>query len=183
MCNGANLAFRKEVFKEVAGYDDNLHIASGDDEFLMRKIFRSYPDGIRFLNFYEGVVISTPQKTLKEFFQQRVRWAGKWRHNADLVTKALAVVILLSHIAFFGIILRNFQWIDGSLILVFSKIFLEGVLLFWISRFLDRSFDVLAFLAWQVLYPIYVTIIGLRSLFAGYQWKGRIYQSTGDKAG
>lgn len=56
MCNGANLAFRKDAFYEVQGYADNVHIASGDDEFLMRKIFRRYPDGIRFLNFYEAVV-------------------------------------------------------------------------------------------------------------------------------
>ena len=32
MCNGANLAFRKEVFAEVGGYEGNLSIPSGDDE-------------------------------------------------------------------------------------------------------------------------------------------------------
>ncbi len=37
MCNGANLAFRKDVFNEVSGYKGNIQIASGDDEFLMRK--------------------------------------------------------------------------------------------------------------------------------------------------
>src|SRR5688572_12389412 len=46
MCNGANLAFRKEVFQQVGGYAGNEHIASGDDEFLMRKILQRYPRGI-----------------------------------------------------------------------------------------------------------------------------------------
>jgi cellulose synthase/poly-beta-1,6-N-acetylglucosamine synthase-like glycosyltransferase len=38
MCNGASLAFRRKSFEAVNGYEDNLHIPSGDDEFLMRKL-------------------------------------------------------------------------------------------------------------------------------------------------
>ena len=38
MCNGANLAFTKEAFLQTNGYTGNEQIASGDDEFLMRKI-------------------------------------------------------------------------------------------------------------------------------------------------
>src|SRR5688572_1499551 len=59
MCNGANLAFRKDVFFEVGGYANNLHIPSGDDEFLMRKIFQLYPKGIFFLSDSNGVVKTT----------------------------------------------------------------------------------------------------------------------------
>lgn len=183
MCNGANLAFRKEVFKEVAGYDGNAHIPSGDDEYLMRKVFKRYPRGIRFLNFYEGVVSSSPQRTLKDFFHQRVRWASKWKRNTDLVTRILAVFIFLSHISFLALVVRNAQGLDGSLGLVLSKIFLEGVFFFWIGRFLDRGFDIPAFLVWQLLYPIYVTVIGLSSLMTGYQWKNRNYRSDGKEAG
>jgi poly-beta-1,6-N-acetyl-D-glucosamine synthase len=183
MCNGANLAFRKEVFNEVSGYQDNVHIASGDDEFLMRKIFNRYPHGIRFLNFYEGVVSSRPQKTLNDFFHQRVRWAGKWKHNADLVTQGLAVLIFLSHFSFAGLLLLNLKEPDASIAPVFGKVFLEGVFFYWIGRFLDRGFDIIAFLVWQFLYPIYVTIIGLSSLTRGYAWKSRNYQQGGKEAG
>lgn len=183
MCNGANLAFRKEVFNEVAGYKDNAHIASGDDEFLMRKIFGRYPKGIRFLNLYEGVVSSRPQRTLNDFIHQRIRWAGKWRHNTDLVTQALAVFIFMSHLSFIGLILLNLESPNGTMAPVFVKIFLEGVFFYWIGRFLDRGFDIPAFLVWQFLYPIYVTIIGLSSLTRGYQWKSRNYQQGGKEAG
>jgi biofilm PGA synthesis N-glycosyltransferase PgaC len=183
MCNGANLAFRKEVFHEVSGYQDNIHLASGDDEFLMRKIFNRYPDGIRFMNFYEGVVSSRPQKSLNDFFHQSVRWAGKWRHNTDLVTRVLAVFILLSHLSFLGLIILNFDQPGGTLLPVFFKIFLEGVFFSWVSRFLDRGFDIVAFLVWQFLYPIYVTIIGLSSLTRGYEWKSRNYRQDGKEAG
>ncbi|HAA14898.1 MAG TPA: glycosyl transferase family 2, partial [Cytophagales bacterium] len=38
MCNGANLAVRKEAFYEVGGYDASKDIPSGDDEFLLHAI-------------------------------------------------------------------------------------------------------------------------------------------------
>jgi hypothetical protein len=38
MCNGANLAYKKEVFFEVNGFKGIDNIASGDDMLLMNKI-------------------------------------------------------------------------------------------------------------------------------------------------
>lgn len=176
MCNGANLAFRRSAFDEAGGYDDNLRIASGDDEFLMRKIYKQYPAGIRFLNFYEGVVSTRAQGTFGNFFYQRVRWAGKWKHNKDLLARLLAVFIFLSQIAFLGLIFKNIYVPDLSLMLVMGKLFLEGVFLLWAGRFLDRKFDVPAFMALQVLHPVYVIGIGVFSLVGSYRWKNRNYK-------
>ncbi len=176
LCNGANLAFQKSVFKEVQGYDGNLQIASGDDEFLMRKINHRYPGGIKFLNYYEAVVSSHAQKTIQDFFQQRLRWAGKWKHNTDSMTQLLAVFIFASHLAFAGLVINNFFGLDKTLGLVIGKLFLEGVFIFWVGHFLDRRFDILAFLSLQIIYPVYVTTIGVFSLFRSYRWKNRNYK-------
>lgn len=175
MCNGANLSFRKDVFAEVKGYEGNLQIASGDDEFLLCKIFKRYPTGIKFLNFYEATVTSQPQGTIKDFFYQRIRWAGKWRHNSDLLTQVLAVFIFVSQIAFAGLIIKNFYSQDGTIGLILYKIFLEGIFFSWVARFLERRFDFLAFLTLQIVYPIYVMVIAVFSLFSSYQWKDRKY--------
>ncbi len=176
MCNGANLAFRKNVFDEVGGYDDNMSVASGDDEFLMRKIYKRYPSGIRFLNFYEGVVTSNTQKTFRDFFYQRLRWAGKWKHNTDQLTQLLAVFIFVSQIAFIALIVENINYPDVSLGLVIGKLFLEAIFLLWVGHFLERRFDVLAFLALQILHPLYVIGVGSISIIASYQWKNRNYK-------
>ncbi len=176
MCNGANLAFRKDVFNEVKGYAGDFQIASGDDEFLMRKILNVYPDGIKFMNFYGAVVSSHPQRTIPDLFYQRLRWASKWKHNSDRFAQLMAVFIFVSQVAFVGLIITNFHAPDGSLSLVMGKLFLEGVFLFWVSRFLESRFDMLAFLALQILYPIYVTVIGLSSLLTSYRWKERNYK-------
>ena len=176
MCNGANLAFRKNVFKEVRGYEGNLRIASGDDEFLMRKIAHRYPGSIRFLNYYEAVVSSLPQKNIRNFYYQRLRWAGKWRHNSDPVAQFLAVFVFVSQLAFVGLLWNNLIAPDKTLGLVIGKLFLEGLFIYWVGRFLDRRFDILAFLTLQIIYPFYVTVIGVFSFFAPYGWKGRNYK-------
>jgi biofilm PGA synthesis N-glycosyltransferase PgaC len=175
-CNGANLSFRKEVFFEVNGYDDNLSIASGDDEFLMRKVHARYPNGIRFLNYYEAVVSSKPQPTLSALFNQRLRWAGKWRHNSDRYTQLLAVFIFVAQVSFVAIISRNIFSISSGIEYLVLKIFLEGVFLIWVGRFIDRPIDVLSFLVLQILYPLYVITIGVSSFFLPYTWKERNYK-------
>ena len=178
MCNGANLAFRKSAFVEVGGYADNMQIASGDDEFLMRKIVRRYPNGIRFLNYYEAIVTSNTQKRMQEFYHQRLRWAGKWRHNTDLVTKLVAVLVFVSHLAFLGLVGINLMGGGGggTFGLPIAKLFLEGVFIYWVSRFLHLRFNPIAFLSLQFIYPLYVTVIALFSLFSRYQWRGRNYK-------
>jgi biofilm PGA synthesis N-glycosyltransferase PgaC len=182
MANGANLAFRKETFTEVGGYNDNLIIASGDDEFLLRKIFRKYPDGIRYLNYYEAAITTAPLPTIGDFVSQRIRWAGKWRHNSDWVARALAFFILLAQFSFLALIILS-VWQPslpvpiaiGTIGLLIIKLLMEGVFIAWVSRFLDRRFDVGAFVVLEILYPFYVLFIGIGSLFLSFQWKGRRY--------
>jgi len=177
MANGANLAFRKEVFEEVDGYHDNISVASGDDEFLMRKIFARYPKGVRYLNYYEAAVTTRPQPDMKSFVYQRMRWAGKWRHNSDWVARSLAAFILFAQLSSLGLLVANIIDPNATGALVAIKILVEGVFIAWMARFLDRPFSATAFLIIQLFYPFYVLIVGVGSLFLSYQWKGRKYSS------
>lgn len=81
ICNAANLAFRKSVFYEVDGYNDNFNVSSGDDEFLMRKIDALKKYKLKFCIDQDSIVRTKPNKTISEFFQQRQRWASKGLFN------------------------------------------------------------------------------------------------------
>ncbi|BAU55459.1 Beta-monoglucosyldiacylglycerol synthase [Mucilaginibacter gotjawali] len=76
-CNGANIAYRKDVFYEVGGFKGIDDLASGDDELLLQKVAVTYPGKIGFLKHYEAVVFTHAKPNLKEFMQQRRRWASK----------------------------------------------------------------------------------------------------------
>jgi glycosyltransferase involved in cell wall biosynthesis len=174
MCNGANLAYRKHIFDEVNGYESDLHVASGDDEFLMRKIHKRYPDGIGFISS-DGTVIETgPQKSLHAFFMQRLRWAGKWKENSSAAAKSLGLFILITQccwlIGLFGLVV-SFN-LTVAVVLVI-KAAVEFLFLYHVNKFLRNKWSWLAFCMLQVFYSPYVIITGIGSLFIVPVWKGR----------
>lgn len=172
MCNGANLAFRKEAFFAVGAYDDNLQVASGDDEFLMRKIINRFRDSVTIHSSQDAVVVTTEQESLGGFVNQRIRWAGKWRHNSDRLTQLLALVVLASHISFVGLLVL-LPVGSPMLLLAIGKIFLEGFLIRKASVHLRQRVNWFGFLLLQLIYPFYVLVIGLSSFFVVPRWKDR----------
>ncbi len=177
MCSGANLAFRKKVFTEVKGYQGNLQIPTGDDEFLMRKIQKRYPTGIHFLNHPLAVVTTRAQSSLEGFLHQRIRWASKWRFNSSLFPKVLAVMIVLIQASF----LLNWVFVLTSLnipaiFILTVKMILEAAFLLQVCRFTGTRWNWLAFFSLQLIYPLYVMTIAVGSFFVSFQWKNRIFR-------
>lgn len=176
LCNGANLAFTKDAFTETGGYDGNEHIASGDDEFLMRKIEARYKDAIRFNHNPESIVTTQPQKTVNNFLVQRLRWAGKWKHHDGTNSKLLAVYVFLFHLLV--VVLPFFVLIGDISVYVMlgllaAKAWVEFFFLHKVSSWLGVSWHWLSFFSLQLLYPIYAVGVAVVALFKKPAWKGR----------
>ncbi len=179
MCNGANLAFYKKAFIAVGGYKDNYKIASGDDEFLMRKIYAHFSKQIFFMNDPGSIVTTQPQANLQVFINQRLRWAGKLSHNTSLSTKLLGWFIITFQASYVAVILFMFTGVvplNVALLLIFIKLIIEFAFLKRVTSFTKVQWRTSAFLSLQVLYPLYVVGIGLFSNFLSYQWKGQKYR-------
>ena len=176
MCNGANLAYRKNVFEEVDGYKGNESIASGDDEFLMRKVFERYPESVRFNNLKESVVSTVPSKSISQFVSQRIRWAGKWRHHRDLSTKLLGLFIFIFHVSVISLpVVYYLNPPAGDMLLAFfiSKVIVEYLFLHRVTSWLGVRWSWLSFSLLQLLYPVYAIVVGFASLIISPVWKGR----------
>jgi cellulose synthase/poly-beta-1,6-N-acetylglucosamine synthase-like glycosyltransferase len=174
-CNGASMAFRRSVFLEVGGYHGNLHIPSGDDEFLLRKVAAAYPKGLRFVKSADSIVQTSPQSSIGRFVHQRIRWAGKWKLGMGGSAKALAVFMFLFQIGCIGawaMVLNSGNFRMAGFLLM-GKFILDFVFLFNAGKFLNEKVRLIPFLAIQALYPFYVLGIGLAANFSGYSWKGR----------
>ncbi|MGD1893698.1 MAG: glycosyltransferase [Cyclobacteriaceae bacterium] len=177
-CNGANLAFRREAFFEVGGYQGHWHIPSGDDEFLLHAMFRKFPTEIYFLKSPEVLVKTYAKKTVSEFIQQRKRWAGKWRMHREGLVTMLAGLVFGFHLLFIatladwvmnGIESRWFVW------LLLLKIGVEYVFIKSVLGFLKKKLNPVNFLSLQVLYSAYFVLIGLIASIGGYTWKNRTH--------
>ncbi len=183
MCNGANLAYQKKAFKAVSGFNDINEKASGDDVLLMYKIKKEYSTGIHFLKNEEAIVYTKAKKLLKEFAQQRKRWASKGFSALNIETKKVSLLIYLFnfYLVFIPVIgcvcLLNspfhLPFIQICLILIGIKCFIDFLLLFLSASFFKKKRLLLLFFPEQIIYMIYVVLFGLMGSIGKYEWKGR----------
>ena len=176
MCNGANLAYRRTAFEAVGGFLDNVHVASGDDEFLLHKIHAAFPGSVHFLADSAAIVRTAAPPTLPALLRQRVRWASKWRHYQSAAPRQLALLVLGANVALTagagaGLFYPNlWPWVLAAwgIKLGADAWFLGPVLAF----FGQRQW-LWGLLPLQVLYAPYALAVGTAGWRGGYQWKGR----------
>ena len=178
MCNGANLAFRKDVFQKCKGYEGSEQYPSGDDEFLLRKVYEHYPDGIRFVKSEEAVVFTDVQPNIKSFVQQRIRWAGKWQLHRDLGTKLLALFVFF----FYAFMLLTIVWtfftnenFNAILGIWGVKWILDVVLVASVLNLNSQKLPLIESVILSLLYPFYAIGIGISTINYTFEWKGRQY--------
>ena len=171
MCNGANIAYLKSAFIEVNGFEGNENLASGDDEFLMHKMFVQYPERIRFLKSDLATVSTNPCHSLGVFVNQRKRWASKWRFYKDYKVSLVAIsIFLLNLMSIFVFFSFNKPLVLTGFCLKFCADFYIYILILRFLGFKNLLFYIPFVL---LLYPFYVVFIGILSLKSGYSWKNR----------
>lgn len=177
MCNGANLTYLKSTFYEVNGFAGNEDLASGDDEFLMHKIAAKYPDKVRFLKNPDTIVETHAHASWQSFYNQRKRWASKWRHYNNWQTTALAVFVFVANLVVpltFGFWLFDFITTQNLFLMLSLKFSAEFIFLSLIISFLRKKTLIWLILFVQIIYPFYVVFFGLVAQKQGeYMWKGR----------
>ena len=177
MCNGANLSYEKDAYREVEGFRGNDHLAGGDDIFMMEKINKMYPAGsIGFVSDPDAIVYTAAAGNIKEFMNQRFRWVAKSPsyRNPFLITSALAVLLFnicllasLSYAAFSETVAIIF----GSIFLL--KIVVDFPILWSISGFAGQRHLMVWYIPFQLLYFIFISISGILGNLLSFTWKGR----------
>ena len=176
VCNGANLFFEKEAFFEVNGYEDVDDTPSGDDMFLMQKIYSRYPEAIHFVKSLDACVYTYPMPDIKSFFNQRIRWASKSTKLIDKrVTFILLIMLMFNLLLFVGFIVLLFNSTYLGLMLVFIgvKLFLDFLFLYQVSKFFKQSNLLSLFIPSQVCHILYIITVGILANFTHFEWKGR----------
>jgi cellulose synthase/poly-beta-1,6-N-acetylglucosamine synthase-like glycosyltransferase len=176
ICNGANLAFKKESFYQVGGYHSIDHASSGDDVLLMHKIAKLRSKDILFLKNKDAICYTIPQDGLISFLNQRIRWASKFKYY-DIwyinITQGIVFVfyLLLMVNLFLSFFEDRFFYL--FLMPLLLKIISEFIFYFGVNKFFKHQKLLSLFLPAQLLHPLYVVISGVGSLFYKPKWKGR----------
>lgn len=180
MCNGANLAYRRQAFLDVDGYHGNENISSGDDEFLMNKFHEKWRGSIGYLFSSYALVTTSPRPNLTTFIDQRFRWAGKWKLNTSTPTKVFAAGVWLFHLSFvlmIGSALMGLIPLKLFVILAGAKVFVECLFLIPAANFYSVRWSWISFFILQFVYSFYVIYIGFMSQILSPRWKGRAVET------
>lgn len=176
-CNGANLAYRKDVFLELGGFKGIDDLASGDDELFLQKVAERYPESVGFCKSPAAVVYTYAKENLSQFIEQRKRWASKSTRYKNKKFVALGVSIWLFNVLFLSgiavaFIHPQYWWLVGLSFLL--KFLPELFFLMPLCSFINRRQLIWYLPILTVIHPVYMVYIGIAGNSGKYNWKGRM---------
>ncbi len=179
LCNGANLAYKKDFFTSLNGFEGNSNIASGDDIFLMEKALKEDKNAVHFLKSDQSIVNTAPQKNIKDLLSQRIRWASKTRHYNNTFAKIVGLLVLIANASIvISIVLTALGLFKTKTFayLFFIKIAIDYLLLYKTSQFFNKQ-EALKHYVWSCfIYPFFSVYVAFIALFTNYKWKGRSFK-------
>jgi biofilm PGA synthesis N-glycosyltransferase PgaC len=179
LCNGANLAYHKDLFKTLHGFDGNATIASGDDIFLMDKAIKICFEDVKYLKSTEALVTTKSQSSLNGLIQQRLRWVAKMSSYSNTFGKLVGLIVLLMNaliiiittLVIIGVFKLKFLLVYFSL-----KFFLDLILIKKSARFFNQKLSLIYYALSSVVYPFFSIFITINSMFFGFKWKNRSFK-------
>lgn len=176
-CNGANLAYRRDVFHELKGFTGIDDLASGDDELFLHKVAAKYPDGIGFCKSEKAVVYTHAKPSLKEFISQRKRWASKSTRYENKWVVVIGVSIWMFNLAILLSLLLGL--FDVAFFRIFglaiaAKFLVELFFMISVTSFFKRKKLLLYLPLLTISHILYFIYIGVAGNSGKYVWKGRL---------
>lgn len=178
LCNGANLAFEKEAFYSVNGYEGNSHLASGDDIFMLQKMKVTFPEKIYFIKSAAAIVITQPVSNWNVLIKQRTRWASKTTKVKNTRATLLGLLVFSINLLFIVFVLLGLfgitKWYVAALF-IFIKISADLLFINKIKRWFKILDSIFSFVIVGFLYPFITCFVAFKCLTNNYEWKGRTY--------
>ncbi len=181
MSNGANIGFTKEAFYDVLGYQNIDNQPSGDDVFLMLKMYKKYSNDVYFIKSTEAKVVTNPPINFNEFHHQRLRWASKWGNYTAAKASIIGLVVLFNYIAIIGFYFLCFtellHYFSKNIFIfcILIKMILEYIFIFHIQKFYKKNIPIFPFLLLYLFYPFYLVYFAVASRWIKYTWKNIKY--------
>ncbi|WP_370478986.1 glycosyltransferase family 2 protein [Tamlana flava] len=179
LCNGANFAYKKEIFNSLNGFEGNTKIASGDDVFLLEKVAKSYPKQLHYLKCEHSIVRTNSQPSWKTLISQRIRWAAKASAYKNWLGKFTGLTILLMNILIIvGFILSIIDVFSlrAWIYIMIIKFNIDFYLIYKSASFFDQKEALRSFIFGFIIYPFFSVYVAFASLFSNYTWKGRTFK-------
>ena len=179
LCNGANFAYTKTLFKSINGFEGNTNIASGDDIFLLEKAAKQQPKMLHYLKCKHAIVKTNAQPNTLSLIAQRLRWASKTSAYSNLFGKLTGLIVLLQNtlvIVLLGLSISGLFSVKTFLYVLIIKANIDFYLIYKTALFFNQKAVLKSYLFAFFIYPFFSVYIAILSLFSTYKWKGREFK-------
>ena len=177
LASGANLGIRREAFHTLGPDPWNAVLASGDDVYLLRRVWETFgKESSAFLWDKRALVSTHAEQSLMGMLRQRARWAGKTLRMKGKAVQFTGVLTGGANLFMLAAILSAaaglFSW-SGLLICFGIKALSEMGLAFTWSRFTKRWWPIFIAPLVSLAYPFLFLVVLLAGLRKRTTWKGR----------
>ena len=172
-CTGRNLAYRREVYDQVDGFEKIRERVSGDDDLFLQLVYKMTTWKIAFATTSESVVPCYQTKNLTALVTQKRRHlsAGKYYLFAVQVMYFLFHVSNLFLIAFFVCSIIFEQNVVIAIVLLFLKFLSDYILLAMGSRTFHTKGIMRYLPLWEIFFWGSNVLIGPASWIGKIKWK------------
>lgn len=171
--SASNLFFRKSEYLKLDPFSDNWKVPSGDDVFLLQA-FAKAGRNIKTIWHPHALVQSEAPRTFSKMLKQKLRWASKNPSVPSMRYQFTAFTVLLfnvSLIAGIALVMYGPLWPVLFWALWVVKLVLDYLSLRRLSNVYGKSWSFFNFLLSFLIYPLYVTFIGILSFFYTPKWR------------
>lgn len=179
LCNGANFAYKKQLFKQLNGFEGNTNIASGDDIFFLEKVMKHHPKHLFYLKNEHAIVKTKTQATWQDLIHQRVRWTAKTSAYNNTMGKLTGLIVLIMNGLIISTLTLSLLSVYSLKIfgyLIFIKLNIDFLLIYKSSVFFKQKSSLKSFLIAFLLYPFFSFYVAFLSVFKTYKWKNRSFK-------
>jgi cellulose synthase/poly-beta-1,6-N-acetylglucosamine synthase-like glycosyltransferase len=174
-CTGSNLAYRRDAYFRIGGFDGIAHWISGDDDLLLHKMRAVRVGKIQYAAHPATHTPVRPPNSWREFQSQRTRYASKSLHYEPLLTLSLALFFLLNLLigaGLFSILIAGWNFFISTLLVISVKAIGEFFYLRRAAKIFGEKKISAVFPLAALLHPFYVIYFAARGQFARFYWRG-----------
>jgi len=169
-CSGQNIAYKKDAFEKIGGFEKIKHLISGDDVNLMQ-LFRKSGMKVKFAFTDHSFVNTQPIKNTGTFLSQRSRWTSNMKWQMILNPEFFIYLVSVFFITFLPIVIIFNYWLLGIGFLLVRVIFEIIFLKFGYKVFAENKKKLMFYPVWLIVQPIYIIAIAVMGGLNIFSWK------------
>ena len=165
--SGQNLAYYKNDYFQINGFEPVKNNISGDDMYLVQSISKLKKG---YIHLDPNSHVKTKAlESVKDFLNQRIRWSSNSKSNLKN-TPIFFTFLLVSFLENLFILISVIFLKEGYFIWA-VKILFDGAVILFGAKLFEKEFDITTYFFWAILQPFYIPLVGLLGLFNKFSWK------------